>query len=424
MGAYKFLLTMLRKNCKRNIVYFVSFIFPIAIIFNLMNIINNDNFFPNASVSGQNIAADVIFLLVLLVCVFSFYSNAYYMLRKSKEMGIIELSGIGSSKLGRMMVFENFVIETIEAAAGILLGIVLMPAFMSVMYLAVGKRGSVFAISLVGMWGTIAIIFLQLVYVGVGDYAYVSTREVIDLIGVDKQTRINKSVKNSTFLSFISLIVYLVPVICIFFRQAYIFTLDNIVFTLFGILGVLRKLIPQLILGLKKRKYANDKIKLVALSNLYLSIKQLAFLLITLAVSVEILFIIISFFPLAQVRTVCMLSYITIVLLIALSIVYKALIDANAKKRIFYQLSLTGYTLEQINKIIKSEFIIYYSIVIVIPLIPILSFMIIFKVLGIISMTIIMSMLGIFIVVFLITGIVSYTIYKKISIEKNAYRFF
>lgn len=424
MGAYKFSLTMLRKNCKRNIVYFVSFIFPIAIIFNLMNIINNDNFFANASVSGQNIAANVIFLLVLLVCVFSFYSNAYYMLKKSKEMGIIELSGIGSSKLGRMMVFENLVIETVEAAAGILLGIVLMPAFMSVMYIAIGKRGSIFAISPVGTWGTIAIVFLQLVYVGVGDYAYVSTREIIDLIGVDKKTRINKGVKNSTFLSFISLIVYLVPAIFIFFKQAYLFTLNNIVFTLVGILGVLTKLIPQLILELKKRRYANDKIKLVALSNLYLSIKQLAFLLITLAVSVEVLFTVISVFPMTQVRTVCMLSYITIILLISLSIVYKSLIDANAKKRIFYQLSLTGYTLEQINKIIKSEFIIYYSIVIVIPLIPILSFMSIFKVLGIISMTIITSMLGIFITVFLITGIVSYTIYKKISIEKNAYRFF
>jgi putative ABC transport system permease protein len=202
------------------------------------------------------------------------------------------------------------------------------------------------------------------------------------------------------------------------------FTLDNIIFTLLGILGVLRKLIPQLILELKKRKYANDKIKLVALSNLYLSIKKLAFLLITLAVSVEVLFTVISVFPLTQVRTVCMLSYITIILLISLSIVYKSLIDANAKKRIFYQLSLTGYTFEQIKNIIKSEFIIYYFIVIVIPLIPILSFMIIFKRLGIISMTIIISMLGIFIVAFLITGIVSFTIYKKISLEKNAYRFF
>lgn len=423
MGVYKFSLTMLRKNRKENFLYLLSIIFPISIIFNLMNIINNSNLFLTGANSGMDISADVVFVLVLLVCVFSFYANSYFILGKSKEMGIVELSGIGANKLATMLIFENAVIEVTGCAIGMLLGIILAPAFLLIMYIVMGKSGSIWMISPASIFGTIAILFLQLLYVGVGDYSYVSTREVIDLIGVNKKTRIHKNIKYFKFKAITFLIIYLIPVISTLIKDAYVISIFNIIFTAFGITGMLRYCIPQKILELKKEKYLNDKIKLVALSNLYVSLKQLFFLLITLAVSVEAILCIMAVCPQRQVKAVCMLSYITVVVLIAVSIVYKIFMEANTKRHIFNQLCLTGYTTEQIKKIVEQEFKLYYLIVIGVPLVPILSFIIMFINNGMVSVTLALIMLITFVGVFFITGLISYKVYKKLVLEKSVNRF-
>ncbi len=430
MGIYKFSVKMIKTNFKQSALYLLSIVLSTTIIVNLLNIITNSDFML-AKGKGNDIAAnipsDVIFLLVLLVCVFTFYANSYFVTSKTREMAIVELSGIWPGKLARMLLFQNAIIEITGGAIGILIGILFVPAFLSLMYIILGTSGNILALSMPVIWGTVAIVFLQIIYVSLGDFSYTSNREIIDLIGEQKKVRV-RDVRHLKFNSIVYIIAYFIPVGSLFLKSipqdSVSVGMLDILFTTFSISGILSYYIPEKILKLKKKKYSNNKIKLISLSNLYVSLKQLKALIITLAVVVEMLLCVIGMYKNSQqVKTICICSYITLVILIAVSIIYKIMLETDDKKHNFRQLGLIGYTTEQIEKIIQQELKIFYSITMGIPLFHILIFLILFEKNGILSMGLLGMLLFTFVFVFLVTGIISYNLYKKLVLKNNSYRF-
>lgn len=444
MNICIFLLKILKKNSKKNMLYLISIMFPVVIIFNLMNIITNSKFF------AEDASEEIMFLLTLLVCVFTFYSNSYFVMGKSKEMAVIELSGIWPSKLARMLLFENIIIEIISCLIGILMGIAVMPFFLLIMYNIAGKSGSLWIISPSAIWGTIAILALQIGYVTLGDYGYASSREIIDLMNVSKKVRIKDndiSISISQILTTLNLnkkhrvdkskvynlkidnylIIYLFPIVFVLLSPGHIpvfvAAILSMMCTIYSIPGILKHSIPEKILELKNEKYLDDKIKLISLSNLYTSLRQLKFLIITLVIAIEMLLYFISISNSPRLKAVCIISYVTIILLVAGSILYKIIIETDNKKRTFMQLSLIGYTTDQIKKIIKEEFKLYYSIIISLPLFHILIFFTLFKKSGILPIKLLLLMLFIFLLVFFIVGIVSYNTYKKLALKKVINKF-
>lgn len=444
MNKCIFFLKNLKKNSKKNLLYLISIMFPIIIIFNLMNIITNSNFF------SQDSSEEIMFLLTLLVCIFTFYSNSYFVMSKSKEMAIMELSGIWPSKLARILLFENTIIEIISCISGLLLGIAVMPIFLLIMYNIEGKSGNLWTISPSAIWGTVAILALQIGYVTLGDYGYASSREIIDLMNINKKVRIHDnsvSVSINQILTTLNLkkkdnlhkskiynlkidnyvIAYLFPIVFVFLSPGYIpifvSSILSMMCTIYSIPGILKHSIPEKILQLKNEKYIDDKIKLISLSNLYASLKQLKFLLITLVITIEMLLYFIAISNSPRLKAVCIISYVTIILLVSGSILYKIIMETDNKKRNFIQLSLIGYTTDQIKEIIKEEFRLYYSIIIALPLFHILIFSTLFKKSGILSLSLLLIMIFIFLLVFSIAGIISYNSYKKLALKKGVHKF-
>lgn len=430
MGIYKFSVKTLKTNFKESGLYLISIILSTTIIFNLLNIITNSDFL---SVKGKegNVATTVpigiLFFMILLVCVFTFYANSYFVMSKSKEMAIVELSGVWPTKLAKMLLFQNAIIEIIGCIIGIVIGILFIPAFLSLMYTIMGTNGNILSLSMQVIWGTAAIVILQILYVSLGDFSFAASREIIDLISEQKKVR-PKDKRLIKVNSIVYIIAYIIPILFLFVKSlpSDLFSLGivDILLTTFGINGILSYYIPQKIFKIKKKKYLGDKIKLISLSNLSVSLKQLKFLILTLAVTVEMLLCVIVMYKNSeQVRTICICSYITLIILIAASIIYKIMLETDNKKHSFRQLGLIGYTTEQIEKIIQHEFMVFYSITIGIPLFHILIFIIMFKKNGILSMELLGLLLLSFLFVFLITGIVSYNLYKKLVLKNNSYRF-
>lgn len=439
MNRCIFLLKTLKKNSKKNLLYIISITFPVVIIFNLMNIITNSSFF------AEDASEEIMFLLTLLVCIFTFYSNSYFIMGKSKTMAIMELSGIWPSKLARTLLFENITMEIISCIIGLLIGMAVMPAFLFIMYSINRKTGNMWAVSPSAIWGTIAILALQIGYVTLGDYGYASSREIIDLMNINKKVRINDnsiSISIDQILTMLNikkkdnlhkskiygfkidnyLIIYLFPIVFVFLSPRYISVfvaaIISMICTVYSIPGILKHSIPEKILQLKNEKYLDNKIKLISLSNLYASLKQLKFLLITLVITIEMLLYFISVSNSSRLKAICIISYVTIILLVAGSILYKVIMETDNKRRTFMQLSLIGYTTEQIKEIIKEESRLYYSIIIALPLFHMLVFFTLFKKSEILSINLLLLMLFIFLSVFFIAGVVSYNSYKKLALKK------
>lgn len=177
--------------------------------------------------------------------------------------------------------------------------------------------------------------------------------------------------------------------------------------------------IPFKILELKKDKYAGDKITLISLGNLHFSLKSIVFLITLLSGVIEALLYIINLSNDPGLKVICLFSYITVLLLISSSLVYKFIIEMPSKVHTFKQLILIGYIKPQLNKIINKEVFLLYSIIIGLPLIHFCIFLYMFVSFGVLSVTFALTLIFIFLCIFLISAFISFVIYKKSIFSSN-----
>lgn len=421
MGSYKFAIKTLKSNFKESISYLCSMIFPIAIIFNLLNIMCNTEFTSKYS-DGRSACSLIIFLLCLLVCIFTFYSNSHFVTATSKELGAAALSGVHPSRLGRILLFQNTILEMAASFLGILLGFIMMPIFSKVMYLALNSSGNLFFISSGSLGGTLAILLLQLSYVSLGDYGYVSTREIIDLIKIKRKPPLNFKLLKFNPVTYA--VFYFLPILFLFLSMLQknhfdLFVRFSMTFSFISILGLAKYYIPFKILELKKDKYANSKLTLISLGNLHFSLKRTVLLITLLSGVIETLLYIMNVSNDPGLKVICVFSYITVLLLISSSIVYKFIMEMPSKIRTFKQLTLIGYIKPQLNTIINKEIFLLYSIIIGLPLIHFCTLIYMFVLSGKLSIILSLVLILIFLFIFLTGAFISFVIYKKSIFKSN-----
>lgn len=414
MGSFKFALKTLSSNSKSSICYLCSMIFPIAVIFNLLNINCNPEFISK-NLDGKSLCAGIIFILSIFVYVFTFYSNSHFVASTSKELAVASLSGIHPSKLGRILLIQNTAIELIASFFGITLGFITMPIFLKVMYISLNSSGNLFSLSKVALISILFILLLQLSWVSVGDYAYVSTREINDLANTEKKAHI----KSSKIPPIIFFILYLIsvsfPILALLRKdRADLFNgIANPIYWL-CIYGLIKYYLPFKIQKLKTYKYNNSKITLISLGNLLFSLKNIASLMLITEFFIDFLLSYAISASDTQLKVISIFSYVLLLILISSSIVYKFIMDIPTKVRTFKQLSLIGYTKSQLNKIINKEVFLFYSIITLIPLIHICTFLC-----GSAFNTLSLSLICVFISAFSISGFISFVLYKKSIFKSN-----
>jgi putative ABC transport system permease protein len=420
MGVVKFGLKMLKNNFKQCVFYFLAIVFSTAILFNAYNIMNT-NYFKSVNDMETQISAFLLLCLIFLILFFTFFANSYFLMGNLKQISIGAVSGVWSSKLLRLLCVLNYSIGIIGSIFGLLLGVAIMPIVLFVTYRLIGISGSLLIFSPQSFWTTIFIILgLVCPYVIVGDLSYLVTKDIKNLLVEQKQVytpdnRILPISKN------IFLIIYLIPLILLIVNTKYLapnlMAYFNIPLAIYGIQGLVRYYIPDKILWLKK-KLINNKLRLISLSNLHYSVRRLGYLLVALSISTVIFIYVIGLYQNSyKIKIMSITSYISAVFLIALTILYKVIIEAVNRKYTFKQLQLIGYNKSQMKKIISQEIIMMYSIAILVPLLHIVISVLRFESVGIVSMKLAIVLLSIFIGVFITVGIVSDIVYKKIVLN-------
>lgn len=421
MGVYAFASKMLKVNFKQCVFYLISVVFSVAIIFNAINLMCNDKFIAYSSNTGE-ISSMIVFALTIVAVLFTFYANSYFINGKTKELAIAALSGVWSFRLSSLLLFQNLVIVIMGSFFGIILGLAVMPLFLSLMYRIMGISGQLWDFSFQSFSGTFMIVAIQFFYVSFGDYMYLTKKEIKDLL-VEQRQVYTPDTRVVKFPPVVYLVIYFIPVALLFVSPKNMnpaaLSFLNIIFSILGIQGVVSYYLPKKVMELKKGRYIADKIKLITLSNLHHSLRRLSILIIVLSVSSVILICMIGLLKTSKgLEVLSIFSYVSIVALVAISILYKTLIEVENRKYIFKQLKLIGYTSVEIIKIIKSEVSLFYLISAGLPFFHILIYIIIFKNAGILSLKMSLALLSIYVVVFLFVWFFSYILYKRIVFKK------
>ena len=421
MGVHKFAIKTLKSDKKQSLFFICSIMLSVAVVFNIFNIIYNKNLmeFQKQYFDIFNIIA---LSIIIVTIFFIFFASSFFLLNKSKELGIAALSGLSTFNLSSILITQTLIIVAIAVALGLVVGFIISPMFLSAMFTAIGITGNLLEVSKEGMFLTIVFIIVLGMYVVLFNWGYVYRTELIDLVNAKKKvTEPDDRMVKIPKLTY--LIVFLLPSIFLFIRidepeKAFLAFVVMLI-TTYGTQGTIRYLIPYKILEYKKKYFFDDKLKIISLSNLYYSLRRAIPLVVILAIGSTLSISLIgSYYDVAAVKYICVFAYVLITILISISIIYKVMIEVyNNRRNSFLQLKMIGYNKDQIINIILQEIILFNLVIIGAPLFHIIILLITYVRVNIMTLGLALMLLGIFLGCYMISGIISYLGYKKIVIS-------
>lgn len=397
MGLIKLSLVSLKKDLSKSIFYFLTFLLTTIFIFSFFNLAFN----PSANIHiGKDDATFVtpiaVFVIgVAMICVF--LANNFYVSHKGKEISIILMSGASVYQLGIYLFFQVFMIMVLAIPLGCALGYMLIPVINSIFALTFVYQGSLFYLSreTIVATGTILafeVFWCSLLNLGycvrstiasmiheenkiklsslkIGDkWNHLDRNQILDLAEVVKE---NEPVqKNSSFSNKVFIVFYIAPIfIFIFLKDSMSFLIFSLI-GIIGIFGLIKRVLPDIITNRQRQESLGNPIHLISLGFLHSDIQKVFGLLIMILLS-SILLTCVTVYTLNQplVSMVSLMSYVAVMVLMSLTIVFKIGMELNKRKSNFMNLCYLGYSITQLKQIVKLEMRLFYGLILILPLI-------------------------------------------------------
>jgi putative ABC transport system permease protein len=418
MGIYRYIKMTFIDDIKNSLFYMIVLIFSIVVMFHTFNIILNEQVVVPRSNEYIDLST-LGFVILAVSCMFIVFANSYYLEEKFKEYAVITLSGRSIGEVCKIVVIRNFIITITSVVVGCVIGVVTSFPVMKVIFNLIGVTRIENYVSQNALIITALIIFTELESVFLINTGSIYRKNINELVNRKKRAYVtdNRMLKLNPI---IYILVYLLPVISIIVPNDSGEKVKTvrlaILIGIFGVQGIIRYVIPNVIANYRNKKLVTDKFKLIILSNLYYSIQKSIALILFLVVSTILTISIGGQYKIGTVvNTMSLVCYGLIIVVMSLTVVYKFLIEAKSRKENFEQLKLLGYTKDEVRKIIGVEVIAYYAIIMLLPLIYITVVVLGSSIAGLISSAIAMMIVFVYVGVFMLTGVVSLIEYRKLA---------
>lgn len=380
MGLIKLSLISLKKDLSKSIYYFLTFLLTTIFIFSFFNLVFN----PNANINlGKDDATFVtpiaVFVIVIaMICVF--LANNFYVSNKGKEISIILMSGASVYQLGIYLFFQVFIIMLLAIPLGCFFGYMLIPVINLIFASTFVYQGRLFYLSHETVVATGMILVFEVFWCSLLNLGYCVRSTINAMIQEENKIVISQSMSDTLPFSIspkkmqisdkMFIMFYILPIlIFVFLKDSMSFLLFSLI-GIIGIFGIIKKVIPHFIEKRQHNESLENPVHLISLGFFHSDIQKVFGLLIIILLS-SILLTCVTVYTLKQplVSMVSLMSYIAVMILMSLTIVFKIGMELNKRKKNFLNLCHLGYSLKQLKQIILLEMQLFYGLILFIPLI-------------------------------------------------------
>ena len=420
MGNIKFALSMLKKTYKSGIVYTLTLVFTTAIVFIFFNIIENQYLMSKEELSMMmygyiptNFSQILAFIVVLFCAFLIVFAYNFYVSKKHSEIAIMTMSGSSFLKVTVYLICQTVVLSIIAFTLGSILGYGAAIIANQYIYGLIGVSAPMFYIPgkcyIDSIACILSILGFEVMYIS--GYVY---RKDISYLLMQEHAPLSKDERIIKYPSWIYPLIYIIGIVFLFMSYTSVSSIFPSIVGSIGIGGMIQYFFPKVFRFIKDKKYLEDKIALISLSNLYYSLKNSSILIGVYAVSVTVmnsLMIMQQHSPREFVTS--LIGFVVLTILVLTCIVYKYVLEASSRKRFYANLYKIGFVKKQMKAALKNEVISFYLMITVLPMVYIVISLMQSFVFGVLSVG-----LFVFIVAFLslaniIAGIFTYYTYKK-----------
>lgn len=371
---------------------------------------------------GSGIFAVLLAVLMIAICIMTiFFSNNFYLLSKVKDIGIMMISGCTIPRITKFLIVQNFAVVLISAPIGGVLGYLCSPLVNMLIYAQMGLDVSPW----IPIWGalsaTLATLALVCVWLVIVDAGFVYRFDNIETL-LKARTQMKARNRKSKAKMMVYLIVYAGA---LYFTIAFPVDQVNIVmmyyigaFIYFGAVNVFRYVLPEVGAWIQRRFFSNHPLRLISLGNLQYSLASATQLvtIILLALSI-LLYYLCRFYNDPATFMVVMLTYVVVLILDIICIVYKMAVDAISKEAIFAKMMCIGYLRDDIKNIIHQEINGFYLLIVLVALPQMCLILTMYVAAKIIPISFMMMILALFLFALWIGSLITKRIYEEIILH-------
>lgn len=368
MGIIKLAFVSLKKDMSKSIFYFLTFLLTTIFIFSFFNLTFNPY-------SGIHLGKDdttfvtpiaVFVIVIAMLCVF--LANNFYVSNKGKEISIILMSGASIYQLGFYLFLQVFTIMLCAIPLGLVLGYLLIPSINSLFMMTFKYSGQLFYLSSQTFPATFMILAFEVMWCSMLNLGY-CVRSTINSMIHDKNKIDLSGLKGPQITSKVFIILYFVPMVLFLFVKDSTSYMFIALFGLIGISGLIKKVLPEYIRKRQRNNSLENSKDLISLGFFHSDIQKIfGLLLISLLSSVLLTCIIVYTIKQPLVSMVALMSYVSVMILMSLTIVFKIGMELSKRKGNFENLCRLGFSLEQLKRIIKKEMICFYGVILLLLL--------------------------------------------------------
>lgn len=446
MGMLRYALLNIKKDLKDNSIYVFAIVISFITVLMVLNCFTNATYFEGVDtvivdesqkeivqldsklqffieeptlLHGQNFL-----ILFLVVLVFTYFCNSYFIKNKGKEFAFFTINGATIGDRVKYIMFENSIFFLVGGAIGTVLGFIFVPLSNILMYSISGHWGDIWTINFYMFKYTLLVFLFEFGVVGLLNLGDVYRREPVELLNLNN----NRSQIDSRHVkvpNIIFVILFLIPILFAIFwgntqgaeYAVYILSFGG----LFGLYGIIKYFVPTIGKKLSRMSFTYKRLRKIYIGNFISSLRGSLYFILGLVLSL-------LYYSMITVRysivdgaiSSSLYCYIITSMLVGLSLLYKTIVEWEKKIREYKQLKILGYSKEEIISIIYKENILFFGLGLMLPVILLLSNFIVYIIAGyfspIFSVFLIISAVG----PITIIGILA-TIRNKNKIIKEIY---
>lgn len=418
---FKAALRSIKDDFSRSLFYWLTFVLTSMFMFLFFNISYNEKIDVNF-INSRNDMATFITVFVIGICmVVIFFANDFFAKKKAKDMAVRLVCGSTYLQIAKFLLYQSAILLLLAIPTGIILAIVFIPIINIILSVSF-HTDLILSIQMDAMSSTALILVIVIFYSTILNLGYAYRNSIHTLINEERlnlksgvpvfQMNFKLSLKMKKI---ISTFLFLLPVV-----MFYIYGNDSknlLAFSIIGILGFFMFLNNVFIPYLNKLTHTlktNNSTLLIYLgfirTNIIVLKKNIILLIISAIFFVSLLIASLEN-PLEMI--LAYISFITINILLSLSIMFKYSTEIAVRKKYYLSLERIGYTKETLKTIIRKEVYLFYFIIICFSLLYISNMIISLVIHKIININMLIILTLSFVVPLLLCALVNHIYYNK-----------
>lgn len=368
MGLLKVSLKSLKTDFSRSLFYFLAFLLTTIFIFSFFNLAFN----PSAGIelgAGDNTLTTPIATLVILVAMLCvFLANDFYVSHKAKEVSIILLSGASVYQAGIFLFIQSFIIMIFAIPLGFIIGYALIPFVNMIFASAFVYQGDLFYLSKETIIATTIILLFEVGWCTLLNMGYCYRSSINKMLSTG--TKIEwYGFKKRNIKEVLYILLYCLPFgLFIVSEDVMSFAFVAMIGAI-GVYGIIKKVIPNYLIKQQKTSSLENANQLIIYGFLHYDLQKVFMLALMIMISSIILMAMIIYnINTPIVSMISLVSYGSVMILMALTIVFKIAMELHTRKKPFQNLRYLGFFKKDLKSIMNKEMIYFYGILLIVPL--------------------------------------------------------